>query len=89
MVNPTGGDRPDGPATFAARLCIHAGLGDHALLESMLLLAVPTCTDRADRRTRRFESPRDHLRGRKVPLLFAYPGGQVCGMAHTLIILGP
>ena len=43
----------------------------------------------AGRRTRRFESPRDHLRGRKVPLLFAYPEGQVRGMAHTLIILGP
>ncbi len=51
MVNPTGCDRPDSYATFAASLCLHAGLGDHALLESLSLLAVPTCTDRADRRT--------------------------------------
>ena len=44
------GDRPNISATFAPSLCVHVGLGNYAILESLLLFAVTTAVPiRADR----------------------------------------
>lgn len=105
LLSFTRGDRPNISATFAASLCVHVGLGNHAFIESLLLLAVAIavpiragrfrwsailrvrtfhpqkcrsggCALLADRRIRSSESPREQLRGGKVPRLFTYPGGR-------------